>query len=81
MRMLSVFIGAIMLAAGFSPALAADVNTTEINIGVRRVFPEVEIARPIVVTHANDGSDRIFIASQLGKVHILENDEEAEESI
>jgi glucose/arabinose dehydrogenase len=41
----------------------------------------VQIRRPIVVTHANDGSDRIFIASQLGVVHILENDEEAEESI
>ncbi|MDA1164012.1 MAG: PQQ-dependent sugar dehydrogenase [Planctomycetota bacterium] len=79
--MLSVFSGAVLLAAGFSPILAADVDTSEINVSVRRVFPEVQIRRPIVVTHANDGSDRIFIASQLGVVHIVANDEEAEESI
>jgi glucose/arabinose dehydrogenase len=86
MRMLSVFSGAVLLAAVFGPAancqsVAADVDSSEINVGVRRVFPGVEIRRPIVVTHANDGSDRIFVASQLGVVHILENDEEAEESL
>ncbi len=86
MRMLSVFSGAVLLAAVFGSAAncqsvaAADVDSSEINVGVRRVFPGVEIRRPIVVTHANDGSDRIFVASQLGVVHILENDEEAEES-
>jgi glucose/arabinose dehydrogenase len=81
MRMLSVFSGAVLLAATLQPVSAADVNTSEISVGVQRVFPGVQIRRPIVVTHANDGSDRIFVASQLGVVHILENDEEAEESI
>ena len=86
MRMLSVLSVAVLVAASFCPAvisqaIAADVNTSEIKVGVRRVFPGVQIRRPIVVTHANDGSDRIFVASQLGVVHILENDEEAEESI
>ena len=80
MRMLSVFSGAVLLAATLQPASSADVNTSEIKVGVQRVFPGVQIRRPIVVTHANDGSDRIFIASQLGVVHILENDEEVEES-
>ena len=49
------------------PLLAAEVevDTSSIKVGVRRVFPEVQIKRPIVVTHANDGSDRIFVASQL----------------
>ena len=81
MRILSLLSGAALLVAGFSPAHAADVNAAGINVAAQRVFPGVEIRRPIVVTHANDGSDRIFIASQLGVVHILENDEEAEESI
>ena len=64
------------------PLLAAEVevDTSSIKVGVRRVFPEVQIKRPIVVTHANDGSDRIFVASQLGKIHVLDNDEEADES-
>ncbi|MBC8288948.1 MAG: PQQ-dependent sugar dehydrogenase, partial [Planctomycetes bacterium] len=71
---------AVVCALIASPLLARDVDTTEIKVGLRRVFPEVQIKRPIVVTHANDGSDRIFIASQLGKIHVLKNDEEAEES-
>lgn len=81
MRTFSVSTALALLAAAFSPVTAADVNTSEINVGVRRVFPEVQIRRPIVVTHANDGSDRIFIASQLGVIHIVENDEESDESI
>lgn len=81
MRTFSVSTALILLTAAFTPATAAEVNTSEISVEVRRVFPEVQIRRPIVVTHANDGSDRIFIASQLGVIHIVENDEEADESI
>jgi glucose/arabinose dehydrogenase len=71
---------AVVCALSASPLLAADINTSDIKVGLRRVFPEVEIKRPIVITHANDDSDRIFIASQQGKIHVLKNDEEADES-
>jgi len=30
--------------------------------------------RPIVLTHANDGSNRIFVATQQGVIHFFEND-------
>jgi glucose/arabinose dehydrogenase len=36
--------------------------------------------RPIVVTHAGDGSDRIFVATQHGTIHVFPNDQEATES-
>lgn len=71
---------AVVCALTATPLLAKDVDTSEIKVGLRRVFPEVQIKRPIVVTHANDDSDRVFVASQLGKIHVLKNDEEAEES-
>ena len=77
MRVLAAAVVCVLAAC---PLRAAEVDTSTIKVGLRRVFPEVQIKRPIVVTHANDGSDRIFIASQLGKIHVLENDEEADES-
>jgi glucose/arabinose dehydrogenase len=30
--------------------------------------------RPIVLTHANDGSDRVFVATQHGVIHVFPND-------
>ncbi|MBI1312706.1 glucose sorbosone dehydrogenase [bacterium] len=71
---------AALLAAPLTATAGDEVDTSPIAVASRRVFPEVEIGRPIVVTHANDGSDRIFIASQYGTIHILENDEESEDS-
>lgn len=35
--------------------------------------------RPIVVTGAGDGSNRLFIATQPGRIHVIENDPKAEE--
>ena len=78
MRLLTAFLSLFVMTAGLAPA--ADVDTSEIAAGSQRVFNEIQIRRPIVVTHANDDSDRIFIASQLGVVHVLPNDPEAEES-
>ena len=42
-------------------------------VEIDQAFPELRIARPIVVTHANDGSNRLFVASQLGKIYCFEN--------
>jgi len=45
-----------------------------------RAFPELEFVRPIVLTHAGDGTNRVFVASQLGKVHVFENDQAAQDT-
>ncbi|MFL2869850.1 MAG: PQQ-dependent sugar dehydrogenase [Pirellulaceae bacterium] len=42
-------------------------------VEIVQAFPELRIARPIVVTHANDGSNRLFVASQPGKIYCFEN--------
>ena len=42
-------------------------------VEIVQAFPELRIARLIVVTHANDGSNRLFVASQIGKIYCFEN--------
>lgn len=36
--------------------------------------------RPIVLTHANDGSNRVFVATQHGVIHVFPNDQKATET-
>ena len=36
--------------------------------------------RPIVMTHANDGSNRLFVATQNGMIHVFPNDPEVTET-
>jgi glucose/arabinose dehydrogenase len=36
--------------------------------------------RPIVLTHANDGSNRVFVATQHGVIHAFANDQKATET-
>jgi glucose/arabinose dehydrogenase len=47
--------------------------------GYTGVTPEgkVQPMRPIVLTHAGDGSNRIFVATQRGVIHVFKNDEKA----
>ncbi len=41
---------------------------------------KVNALRPIVLTHANDGSNRIFVATQHGVIHTFANDPKATET-
>ncbi|MBS0209891.1 MAG: PQQ-dependent sugar dehydrogenase [Planctomycetes bacterium] len=59
-----------------------DVDETPLPVEIAQVWPNVEIARPIVLTHANDGSGRRFCASQLGQVYILpKNDDDSQATL
>ena len=40
----------------------------------------VKTLRPLVLTHAGDGSNRVFVASQSGMIHVFENDPEVKSS-
>ena len=60
----------------------------QLSIKAVEAFPQIEWAdwhgvdqrglvkehRPIVLTHANDSSNRVFVASQIGLIHVFEND-------
>ena len=78
MRLLCLALSTLVFVT--ASASARDVDTTETKAGFRRVFAQLKIIRPIVITHANDGSDRVFISSQLGRIRVFRNQEDPEES-
>jgi quinoprotein glucose dehydrogenase len=80
------------LASGFSfeqmggrqaPSVAlageAAVKDTPLPLKQVRALGELRFQRPIVMTSAGDGSDRLFVASQLGVIQVMKNDPQLKE--
>lgn len=79
----SVLFGACVLSAcldGATVIAGEPVADTPLAVSAERAFPNLEFKRPIVVTHAGDGSDRVFVAEQEGIIKVFKNDQEAEEA-
>src|SRR5207248_10516353 len=69
----------------------APVDETPLPIETAIAFPDLEWAgwepitpagrpqplRPLVLTHAGDGSNRVFVATQHGVIHVFPNDQRA----
>jgi quinoprotein glucose dehydrogenase len=66
---------AALLALSAAGGLAEEIKDTPMPLKAVRVMPELRIRRPLVVTHAGDGSHRLFVASQYGVVHVLAGDQ------
>ncbi len=63
------------------PASAGDtVADQPLAVSTERAFPNLDFVRPIVVTHAGDGSNRVFVAEQEGIIKVFKNDQNAEEA-
>ena len=59
-----------------------DIDTAPLaGVKIEPALPKVEdeIARPIVITNAGDGSGRLFIGSQLGNIYVLDKADDAAE--
>lgn len=69
-----------VLAAIFSAFNAATVHAAAPQAECVRAFPHLDFIRPIVLTHAGDGANRVFVCSQLGKVLVFENNQQASEA-
>jgi glucose/arabinose dehydrogenase len=71
------------MAAGTLSAIRLDafaavrLDETPLAVHARRAFPKLEFERPVVLTHAGDGTNRVFVASQLGQVHVFANKQTA----
>ena len=62
-----------LLLIGHSDAHAADkIDESPFSLEPSRAFPNLEFVRPLLLTHAGDGSGRVFVASQLGKIHVFD---------
>lgn len=46
----------------------------------QRAFPALSFVRPVLVTHAGDGTDRLFVASQRGEIFAFANRDEISEA-
>lgn len=40
-----------------------------------RAFPKLRLRRPVFITHAGDGTNRLFVVSQFGTIYVMPNDE------
>ena len=71
----------IFLAAGMTAGVgfAEEVKTTPIAVKTVRVFKDLQVNRPILFTHAGDGSHRLFVASQYGEIFVIPKGESPEE--
>ncbi len=81
--LLSTVIGILGLSVAWCNTSAqAGESTADIPLAVstERAFPNLEFNRPIVVTHAGDGSNRVFVAEQEGIIKVFKNDQEVEEA-
>lgn len=41
---------------------------------------KIDALRPLVLTHAGDGSNRVFVATEQGVIHVFPNDQKAKET-
>ena len=72
----------------------AEVDETPLPVQTALAFPNLKwtgwspetpdgksnVFRPIVLTHAGDGSNRVFLATQHGVIHVFPNDQDAKET-
>ena len=71
----------VLMGAGSGNVIAEDViKDTPLAVSTERAFPNLELIRPIVVTHAGDGSNRVFVAEQEGAIKVFKNDQDVEEA-
>lgn len=76
-----VAFGLVLSQAGLSrPVCADEVLQEALPVRAVRAFENLIFERPIVITHANDGSDRVFVAEQDGIVKVIPNDPDVEEA-
>lgn len=79
--LVSTVFGLLLIVTGQSLIAAEnDVIQEPLPVQAARAFENLIFERPIVITHANDGSDRVFVAEQDGIVKVFPNDPEVEEA-
>jgi len=79
----SVIFGVCVLSAclhGTAVIAGEAVADTPLAVSTERAFPNLEFKRPIVMTHAGDGTNRVFVAEQEGIIKVFRNDQETEDA-
>lgn len=62
-------------------AVAGDkIDESPLPVEIVEAFPGLRIERPVIITHAGDGTNRLFVGGQKGKIHIIPNSEDVKKS-
>ena len=75
---LASFAVAFVFLADFCSAQSVD--ETPLPVKLVRAFPNLKIRRPTVITHAPDGSNRLFVLTQQGVISVFPNDQDVKEA-
>ncbi|MGI8978743.1 MAG: PQQ-dependent sugar dehydrogenase [Pirellulaceae bacterium] len=63
-----------------TPLFAQKVDESPAPVKVVRAFPNLKITRPTVFTTAQDGTNRLFVVTQQGKINVFSNDQKVSEA-
>ncbi|MCA9170408.1 MAG: PQQ-dependent sugar dehydrogenase [Planctomycetales bacterium] len=66
--------------AMWQPADAQDVDQSPMSVRYERAFPNLRPTRPVVIANAGDGSNRLFVVTQQGVIHVFPNQQDVEET-
>src|ERR687892_248365 len=75
-----VIVGLVVAFVCESSFAADGVDTSPLPIQTVRAFPNLKPRRPVAITHAGDGTNRLFIVSEYGQILVIPTDQEAEET-
>ena len=70
LSLLIVTISIVFLMSSHSSSL---LRTTSAVIPLENAFPNLSFERPVEFTHAGDGSNRVFVLEQEGRVRVFDN--------
>jgi glucose/arabinose dehydrogenase len=88
-----VFAGAAIVTLGMSCGRAQQIDESPLEVEITPAYPKLlwpdfltgadqgraEDPRPLIITGAGDGTNRIFIATQPGTIHVMPNDPNVQE--
>jgi quinoprotein glucose dehydrogenase len=76
---LTVALGLTIVASSPAADPPQPMPDTPLAVKAVRAFPELKFNRPVLLTNAGDGSNRIFVAQQQGKIFVFPNNPDVDE--
>ena len=78
----------LLFVASSARGLYGQVDESPIDVRIVRSWPNLEVPRPedepafrpVVITHAKDGSNRVFLVSQQGSIYVIPNRQDVTEA-
>jgi uncharacterized repeat protein (TIGR03806 family) len=89
---LHLLLNILLVSSGFSQSyglterisntsfLLSTAGDTLAEMDMEQVFSNIDLNQPVFLTHANDGSDRVFIVERSGKIIVFQNNPDVQES-